>query len=373
MRVGIDIGPIAGARTGVGNYCLSLLTHLLALGNDDRYWGFSSGRARVIGGLRGLAGYRHIPVPTRALYAVWSTLGIPAVDTLLGGVEVYHATNFFLPPARRARRVLTIHDLAFLALPETCSPKIAGPFSRGIRRFATQADAILADSASTARDVVEILQVPPEKVTAAPLAADPAFQPVPKDEAARRVADGYGLTGPYLLFVGTLEPRKNLPTLLRALALLRSDMPHRLCLAGPEGWNSAEVFDTLRALRLEDRVFRPGFVAQADLPALYSAADAFVFPSLYEGFGLPVLEALSCGCPVVTANNSSLPEVTGDAALTCDARDATALAQSIRRILEDAALRESLVTRGLAHAKTFSWRRCAETTAGVYARVVRED
>lgn len=369
MRVGFDISPISRTRTGVGNYCYYLLKNLLARESGGQFVGLASGRRRPqLDSLAGRVPYRWIPVPTRALYHSWTYLRAPKVDRLLGGVDVYHATNYFLPPTRRARRVVTIHDLAFLATPELCSPKIVGPFSAGIRRFAQEADGILVYSDSTKRDIMRFLDVPAANITVAPMAVDEDFIPLPRERAIEFVKDKYRIAPPFLLFVSTLEPRKNVPTLLQAFARL-TDLPHRLVLIGSVGWNAEPIFETIGKLKLEDRIIRPGFVPHLELPAFFCAADAFVFPTLYEGFGLPLLEALTCGCPVVTANNSSVPEVTGDAAVTTDAMDVEGFAEAVRRVLGDGALRDSLISRGLAHAKQFSWRRCAETTHDLYRKL----
>lgn len=368
MRVGIDISPITATRTGVGNYCYYLLKSMAALAPEIQFAGFSSGSARVqLGPLKDRVTHRHIPLPTRALYALWAALGSPKVDTFLGGVDVYHATNYVLAPTKRARRVVTIHDLSFLIVPELCSPKIRRIFARGIRGFAHEADAILVYSQSTKNDLVRLLDADPATITVAPIAVDEQFGPIPREQAVAQLAQLYDLRPPFILFVGTLEPRKNVPTVLRAFARLAKEIPHQLVLVGGVGWNAEPIFKTIEELNLNSRVTHVGFVPTYEhLPLFYSAADAFVFPSHYEGFGLPVLEAMACGCPVVTANNSSLPEVAGDAALYAAADDVDGLAQAIRKVLTDLSLSQRLRTRGIDRARTFSWRRCAETTLALY-------
>lgn len=369
--VGFDVSPIVRGRTGVGNYCYYLLKHLLRQGGGLTYRGFSSGRQRPdLNSLDNGLVHRHVPVPTRVLYAAWERLGWPRVDGLLGGVDVYHATNFFLPPTRRARRVVTIHDLAFLAMPETGSPRIVGPFSRGIRRFAQEADAILAYSESTKRDIMHFLEVEPEKITVAPMAVDDGFTAMARDEATAVVRRDFGVEPPFLLFVSTLEPRKNVVGLIRALASIKTEIPHKMVLIGGVGWNAEPIFEAIRTHGLEERVVRPGFVPHEELPAFYCAADAFVFPTFYEGFGLPLLEALTCGCPVVTSANSSVPEVVGDAAVFADPRDPAAIGAAVLQVLGEAALRARLIEEGHAHAQRFSWAACAAATAGVYRSLI---
>ncbi len=371
MRIGIDIGPAVRARTGVGHYCYYLLQHLLAQAPGDVFAGFSSGlgRPQPVNFGRPMA-HRHLPVPTRALYGVWTALNAPKVDSLLGGVDVFHATNYYLPPVATARRVLTIYDLAFLAVPELASPRIVGPFSRSIQRFARQADAIVTCSEATKRDVVQRLGVAPEDVAVACGGVDGRFTLGPREAARARVAASIGVERPYFLFVSTLEPRKNVPGLLRAFGAVARRLPHDLVLVGRPGWNLAATNRAFEEVGLPDRIRRIGYVAEhSDLVDLYRGAEALVFPSFYEGFGLPVLEAMSCGCPVITADNSSLPEVGGDAALYCDASDTEALAEAMERVGSDGALRTRMAARGREQAARFSWEAAARTVLDVYRRL----
>ncbi len=367
MRIGIDVSPLTARRTGVGNYCFYLLKHLLNLGTDHGFVGLSSGRGPIdMGELGRQLPNRHIPVPTRLLYKSWEWLNAPAVETLLGPVDVYHATNYVTPPAKKAQRVVTIHDLSFLAIPELSSPRIVGPFSKHIRRFAHDADAIMAYSEATKGDIVRFLDVDPRRITVAPMAVDDDFAPVSTEEAQDYVLNRHDIEPPFLLFVSTLEPRKNVTGLLEAFKQVVNDIPHNLVLAGDIGWRPEPIRDALDDPAIRDRIIRPGFVKHLELPAFYCAADAFVFPTHYEGFGLPLLEALTCGCPVVSADNSSVPEVTGGAALLSDSRDTGAIAENIRRIVSDDELRTRLIEQGKAHARQFSWRSCAAKTMDVY-------
>ncbi|NIA14790.1 MAG: glycosyltransferase [Nitrospiraceae bacterium] len=369
MRIGFDITPLTRNRSGVGNFCYYLLKHLLQLGGGVQFEGLATRASRGdLGELAGRIVHRRVPLPTRVLYKMWGAFGIPRADALLGGVDVYHATNYFLPPTRSAKRVVTFYDLAFLTMPGKCSPKIVGPFARHTRRAAQEADAILTCSESSKKDIVRLLAVPPGKVTVTYGAVDEDFVPVERDRAARMLAKRHGIQGPFILFVSTIEPRKNVPTLLRAFKQIAGDIPHTLVLAGATGWNSDDIPKIIDGLELNNRVVRTGFVAsRADLAAFYSAADLFAFPTLYEGFGLPLLEAMTCGCPVVSARNSSVPEVVGDAAvLVDDATDAGAVAQAMAGVLADPAQRDVMRAKGLEQAKRFSWETCAQQTMQVY-------
>ena len=351
----------------MGNYCYFLVKHLLKLGRHD-YVGLCPALGQPQ--LNGLPlSYRRIALPTRVLYRTWDALGVPNVDARLGGVDVYHATNYVLPPTRRAKRVVTVHDLSFLAVPELCSPKIVGIFGKNIGRYCREADGILVYSESTKRDLQRFLDVPEEKIFKTALAADDTFAPLDKAEAQAGIREKYGIVDPYLLFVSTLEPRKNVVGLLEIFARVAKEFPHRLVVIGSVGWNAQPILDAIEQLGIGERVIRPGYVPHADLPLFYNAADAFVYPTHYEGFGLPLLEAMACGCPVVTSDNTSVPEVTGDAALLAAADDVDAHAEHVRRVLTDAALRAELIEKGLAQAKQFSWERCAADTAAVYEHV----
>lgn len=371
MRIGFDVSPLTRVRSGVGNYTYSLLKHLLRMGTDNAFLGFSSGLGEIeLRGLEALAGHRHVRVPTRVLYRIWSIAGRPRVDALLGGVDVYHATNYFLPPVMSAKRVVTFYDLSFLSVPELCSPKIVGPFSKGVRRFAHEADAILCCSEASKRDIVEKLGAGPVKVSVAYGAVDEDFVPMSRESAERFLAERYGLRPPFVLFVSTLEPRKNVAGLLAAFARTTREVPHALVFVGGMGWNMQGIPALIEELGLEQRVRLVGYVAErGDLPAFYSAADAFVFPSFYEGFGLPVLEAMKCGCPVISSDRTSLPEVGGEAVVYVNPEDVEDIAKALRRVLSDARLREELRGKGLSQARKFSWAECARVTMDVYRRL----
>jgi glycosyltransferase involved in cell wall biosynthesis len=368
MRVGIDLTPLRGRRTGVGHYVWFLLKHLAA--EEVELRGFSSGLGGpVVEFPAAVAAYHHLRVPTRVLYKLWDWSGRPRVDRLLDGLDVYHATNYFLPPVASAKRVVTFHDLAFLRHPEWASPKIVGPFSNHVQRHAGEADRILACSQATKADAVELLGVDPAKVQVVYEAVDPAFRPWPRAEAERFLRETYGLAPPFVLFVGTLEPRKNVIGLLRAFATLR-DLPHRLVLVGGAGWYGAELERAISELALGDRLLRIGYVPKhADLAAFYGLAEVFAFPSFYEGFGLPILEAFTCGCPAVTCRNSSLPEVAGAGAVYVDPHDFEDIARGLREVLEDRSRREALATAAQEQVQGFSWTDTARQTLAAYREV----
>lgn len=284
-------------------------------------------------------------------------------------LDLFHGPVNVLPLLLPCPGVVTVHDLAFLAYPEAYHPakrrylKLATALS--VRRAAR----VIAVSAATRDELVRRLGVPERKVTVVHNAVDPAFKPLPAAEIAAFRAE-QELPERMVLFVGTLEPRKNLVGLLDAFARIAPETDAHLVVVGGKGWLYDEVFARLARLGLTERVRFAGFVPDAQLPLWYNAAEVFVYPSLYEGFGLPPLEALACGTSVVTSNASSMPEVVGDAALLADPDDPDALAAALRRLLSDPGLRTMLRERGLARAAVFSWARTAAATRAVYDAVL---
>ncbi len=293
------------------------------------------------------------------------------MDRWLPSGDVFHATDHLLPPLRRSRSVFTIHDLIFRFYPEYHLPLNRWYLSVMLPRFMRRADAIIAVSETTRRDVARLMQIPLERMTVIYEGVSPAFRPVADAEALSRVRDKYHLPPRFILFVGTIEPRKNLLTLLEAYrALLARGQVPDLVIAGHMGWLYQPVFDRVREFGLTRQVCFPEWIADGDLPALLSAAEVFVFPSLYEGFGLPPLEAMACGTPLICSNASSLPEVVGDGGILIDPRDPGAWTQALASVLGDQPLQAELRARGLARADKFSWDRAACETLAVYRQVL---
>ncbi|MCC7372895.1 MAG: glycosyltransferase family 4 protein [Chloroflexi bacterium] len=267
------------------------------------------------------------------------------------------------------QRVATIHDVIPLIYPAASTTLDRLIYHRWLPSVARRLDAILTVSECSRHDIVRLLRVDPARVHVTPNAVGPEFAPATPEQITT-VTARQGITGPYLLYVGSVEARKNLTRLLHAFAALPEDARGwQLVIVGASGWKSSPVYATVEQLRLGDRVRFLGFVPDADLPALYSGADLFVFPSLYEGFGLPVLEAMACGTAVITSSTSSLPEIAGDAARLCDPLDVPGLTTALRELLREPAHRQELAARGLARAAQFTWDRTAQATLDVYRGV----
>lgn len=376
-RIAIDYTAALTQGAGIGRYTRALVRALLAERGEMEYIVYHARTAArpTLDGIASTPGVavRALPLPERALAVLWHRLRLPLpVETFIGTVDLVHSPNYLLPPRRRARGIVTVLDLSFLLYPECADRGLVAFLERAVPASVAAADLVIAISEQTKRDLVVLLDVPPERIAVVPLGVDACFRPVTDAAALAAVRTRLGVTAPFILSVGTLEPRKNLTTLVAAFARLKRSRrwPHRLVLAGRPGWLYEDVFRAVERLRLRDEVVFAGYVAETDLPALYSAADAFAYPSLYEGFGLPPLEALACGTPVVCAAAGSLPEVVGDAALLVPPEDEAALAAALERLLEDRALRATLQQRGRERAAQFTWAACAARTRELYRRVI---
>jgi len=289
---------------------------------------------------------------------------------LRGRVDLLHAPVNVVPLLSPVPAVVTIHDLSFMVLPDRFLPAKRRYLETFTRLTVRKARHVIADSENTRQDVMRLLQVPPERVTAVPLGVTAHFRP-PDPAAIEAFRARHDLPECYLLYLGTLEPRKNLVTLVRAYARLREQgLEWPLVLAGGKGWLYEDIFRAVEEWNLGEHVRFPGYVSYEEQPLWYGGATIFVYPSTYEGFGLPVLEAMACGTPVVTSTAGSLPEAAGDAGLLVECRDEEQLATAIARLAGDANLREDLRQRGLARAAEFSWARTAEETVQVYKRAL---
>ncbi|MFL5766417.1 MAG: glycosyltransferase family 4 protein [Actinomycetota bacterium] len=385
MRVAIDARPAIDAeKTGVGWYAWHLLHRLPAVDPETQYLAWylhAKGlfRRRPLfpdagrGSARGNFAEHASRFPARLFSPIASRLRVPRVEWL-ASFDVLFAPNFIAPPTGRPF-VVTIHDIAFALFPETAthlSPRWHAGFRRGLER----AGRILVPSAATRDDLVERFHVVTERIQVVPLGVEPAADATEENVGA--VRRRHGLDGPYVLFVGGVERRKNLPALVRAFAGLPQDLGVSLVLAGGgvarDPGASRDLDAVVRSLpeRVRDRVVRTGYVSEEDKAALLAGAEALVYPSTYEGFGFPVLEAMAAGTPVVTSDRSSLPEIAGQAALLVDPVSADAIADGIERVLTDAELRSRLREAGAERARSFTWDRTARETAEVLHAVAAE-
>ena len=370
MKVCMDIQAALGQRAGVGRYVRELLAHLGAAAGTDElaafYFDFK--RAGLDAPPPGVEMRACRWLPGRVAQAAWKRLGFPPYEWLAGPADLYHFPNFIRPPLGRGRKsVVTIHDVSFLRMPETTEARNLAWLSAEIHATAEKADAILTDSRFSAHEIVELLRVPEEKVFPVWLGL-PEFGPPPAPEAAAAARWALGVDKPYLLMVGTLEPRKNIPFLVKIYEALR-DFDGDLVLVGGLGWKTGPILRAISESPRKGGIRLLRNVGDAQLAALYAGAAAFVFPTRYEGFGFPPLEAMGRGAPVVAARNSSLPEVLGDAAEWVAGGDAEAWAATIRAVLADSARAARLRAAGFAQARKFTWEETARQTWEVYRRV----
>jgi glycosyltransferase involved in cell wall biosynthesis len=289
-------------------------------------------------------------------------------DSLFQGIDVFHATDNVLPLLNRTKSVITLHDLAFRLYPETHTVYNRWFLRIMMPRFLKSTEGIIAVSNSTKRDAEYFYKVSSGKVHVVYPGVGSQFKPVLDQNKLAYIRQNYGLPERYILYVGSIEPRKNLIRLFEAFGQVnQTDI--RLVIAGRKGWRYPAIFEQLGRLGLEEKVIFTGFVPDDDLPALYSNAVAFVFPSLYEGFGLPILEAMACGAPVVSSNTSSLPEAAGEAAILIAPQDVQSWVDAINNISRNPQLREELRQKGFRRVKDFSWDLAAEKTLSIYHEI----
>jgi glycosyltransferase involved in cell wall biosynthesis len=369
VRLGFDATTLAGRISGVGYYTARLLQSLASGAGDglvERVVVLSNREVPVSPSSR-LEVYRRRRFPVRS---VWMQLLLPSI-LRDAAPDLVHFTNYLAPVRTRVPYVVSFHDMTLALVPETHTLKKRLLTSSLLPWVARGARRILTPSESTRRDVVRLLNLDPGRVCVIPYAASEAFRPA--SEGPERLAASYGVRPPYFLYVGTIEPRKNLARTLRAFARVAPSLPqHQLVLVGDLGWKYEEVLREAQRPELRGRVLLPGYVPEEDLPVLYSHAVAFVYPSLYEGFGFPVVEAMACGAPVLTSRSSSLTEIAEGASVLVDPRDEKALADAFLALGSDAGLRRELRAKGLARAATFTWERTARETVAVYRDVFEE-
>ncbi len=342
MRIVVDVSPLSHPRTGIGNYIRGSLAGMAEAGaGGHELVAFAptsiNGPGRIRAALDGVPVATKLwPLPaSHAVRTAWSRAGHPAVERLAGSLDAFLFSEWMYPAQRAGLRATVFHDLIPLRHPEWCTARTISMHKRKARNAAQTCDVVFANSAATAADLVSLLGIEPDRIVHAPPGLEPGLGP---DGPA---AD---LGGPTILGLGTIEPRKNLARLVEAWRLL--DREIGLVLAGGEGWGD-------RPDLADPRIRRLGYVADGEVARLYRGASVLVFPSLFEGFGMPVVEAMACGTPVVASADPSLDEACGDAAVRVDPRDPEAIAEGIREAL---ARREELVARGLGHAVRFSWR-----------------
>lgn len=375
MRIALDYTAAIRQQAGIGHYTRSLVAAMLAQDSTNQYTLLSSGRPteeRPFPEAENVRG-RGIIIPDRLLNVLWYRWRVPLYANLFSGrADIYHGPDFTLPPlSGKLKTVVTIHDLAFLEQSEYAAPSLSAYLKRVVPQAVAQADVVAAISEETRRALIQHFQTPASKITIVPNGVSSYFQRITDPLILGATRNKFHLQDPFVLSVGTLEPRKNHLGLIKAFHKARQQKkgPAMLAIAGGKGWLYEETKQVIADLKLEKQVLFLGRVTDLELVTLYSMASIFAFPSFSEGFGIPPLEAMACGTPVISSNTSSLPEVVGDAALLVDPHNIDQLADALIRLSEDEPLREELRQKGYKRAQQFTWEESARKMLAVYTKL----
>ena len=368
MNIALDAYPLAERTSGIASYVRNMLAGLTALDEDNRYFLYSKSPfdfpARENVTLRHGGGGGRAPSYENTLWLFTKGVWMMKKDN----IDVFWGTRQMLPPCLpgKIKKVVTVYDLVWHYFPETVSAYNLMVLKTLFKRSVKSSDRIITISKATSRSLTDVIGVPEEKITVAYPAAN-GFAPMDRDSSAGYISSKYGTSKDYILTVSTVEPRKNLITLLRAFSELRGG-GYQLLVAGASGWKTSSIFEECERLGLTEREVKfLGYIPDEDMNRLYSGAALFVFPSIYEGFGIPPLEAMASGAPVVASNASSLPEVVGEAGVLLDPYDIDGWRAAMTRVLADTKVREGMRRKGLAQASRFSWEESARRTLRVFS------
>lgn len=371
VYVGIDTSSIYRSRAGVGCYTKNLINELHEIEDESECLLFpieekitKKYKKNIIALFKVFYGIKRM---------LWEQISMPFF-LWANGINIFHSPAYVCPLIKTCPTVVTIHDMAYLLYPEKFVSAYRNYLKFWIPICTLSVDKIITDSQCSKKDIVRLLKIPENKVEVVYLGKSKEFMPIKDISIINELKEKYKLYNDFILYVGTIEPRKNISGLIRAYRTLKDlypDFAYKLVIGGEKGWLYSDIFNLVKKLSLLNDVIFLGFIPNNELPVLYNAAKVFVYPSLYEGFGLPVLEAMACGTPVVTSNTSSLPEIVGDAGILVDPLDDKALAQAINRILIDSEFRNNLISKGKERAKLFSWEKTAERTMEVYKKILK--
>ena len=372
MKIGIDISQIVYG-TGVSVYTKNLVKSLLEVDDKDEFLLFGGSlrqRKLLKDFISSLSSFRNVSgkvffIPPKLADILWNKLHILPIDSLFGKVDVFHSSDWTQPPSNSAK-VTTIHDFGFLKYPSTAHPKISSVMKNRFKWIKKDVDLIIAISKATKNDVVDILGIPPHKVKVVYEALPKDIKKVQNNKLIADIKKKYKIKNDFLLSVATLEPRKNLKRVILAFKEVKKIIPDmQLVLAGKFGWD--QDIKKMMGKKPKDVIFTGFIDREHELSSLYSSASCFVFPSLYEGFGLPILEAMVCGCPVVTSNISSMPEVAGDAAVLVEPLEVESISHGIIKAIKE---KDTLIEKGFKQIDKFSWEKAARETLKVYKQAV---
>lgn len=378
MKIAIDISQIV-YETGVSNYTKNLVKNLLKIDKHNHYILFGTS-LRQIGKLKEftntLREYKKLdikilPIPITLARIVIGKLRVFPINKFTGAVDVFHSSDWIEPRVNgQTKKVSTVHDLIVYLFPSSTHAKITSAAKERLALVKKESDSIIADSKTTKEDLIKFLAIPEEKIEVIYLAPSSEFKPQ-DDEKVKNVLDSYKIKKPYILSVSTQEPRKNIQKLIDSYARILDEYPSvNLVLVGKQGWGQLPIVP----IENGGRIIETGFVPQKDLPAIYCGARVFAYPSLYEGFGLPVLEAMACGTPVITSNNSSMAEIAKDVAILVDPRNEAQIVKAIKLVLSlDMEKYQTMVRESMRRAREYSWQRTARQTLGIYEKLGQQN
>lgn len=392
LKIVVDATPVFPKPSGVGFYVANLIRSLNALQFQEEFQlgiayqpGFKNWLLGKVAVPNCLNEYSHIhllPIPVRVSDLLLTSTQVSNLflyyfqtyfEQCFDHPNILHGTNYSVYPCNNSLKVMNVYDLTFIKYPNYID-SVVKRYAERVKRCLQWTDLVLTISESSRKDIIEYLQVDPKKVYVTPLASrySPNYLSDEKNIQALDKQVNYDFSNPYLLFVSTIEPRKNINAIIHAFNLLKKKykIEHQLILIGKKGWNYEPIFFDIESSPWKSQIHHLDYLSDELVALFYSKADVFLYPSHYEGFGLPVLEAMTLGAPVVTSNTSSIPEVTGDAAILIDPNDPVQLAEAILKVISDSQLRQELINKGKARAKLFSWERTAKETLNAYRSII---
>ena len=382
MIIGFDVNSIYGTLTGVGKYSLSLINTLRKLYENDifKFYSYAIRTGPRKQKLDIFPSENNVTYPMFfnhgiGFYVLWNYLKWPRVESMIGEVDIVHGLSWLVPATKKAKKVVTIHDLTSLTHPDYHPTWRAKLYPRYIDYSVNNSDAIFTVSESTKADILKFFKINPDKITVSYNGVDSQiFYPLNDENAVEAARKKLGITKKYIYYLGTIEPRKNVDKLVDAFlnAQKMASEPLQLVLSGMIGWKVDGLMKKITSYAASKDIIYTGYIDIKDAVALYNGADAFVYPSQYEGFGIPVAEAMACGCPVITSNVSSLPEVAGNAGILVNPNDIDELTDSIFKVVEDVDLRKQMKIDSIKQSRKFTWENTAKTAYHVYEKILSE-
>jgi glycosyltransferase involved in cell wall biosynthesis len=378
MKIGFDITALSMPKTGIGQYQYNLLKSLLKIDKENFYhlYAFNLRDNKKYSYIDFEKNFKNVnikahKIPQRLITAWWMLIRYPYLEQITEKCDIYQISEICQQPTKK-KTVAFIHDLTTKIFPQYHLIKNKILYHYRFKNIKKYANAVLTNSEHTKKDIIEHLKIKPERIFVTYFGTHKRFKPLTKEEIMP-VLQKYNINFPYICYVGTIEPRKNLQNLFKAFYELKyqEKIPHKLVLVGKEGWYFKNIYKKILELNLNKHIIKTGFIPDDDIPALINGAEIFVYPSFYEGFGLPVLEAMACGTPVVTSNTSSLPEVGGNAVKYSNPFKPENIAEKILQFIKSKKEREKYSLRAIERAKKFSWEKCAHETLKIYKQTVK--